>query len=943
MTRFYALSLRCCAAVAVLLIVAPLAFAQTTGKIAGVVTDFTTGEPLPGVNVVIEGTTTGASTDFDGEFVIIGVRPGSYTLVASYIGFAQKSITGVRVNVDLTTRINFELREEAFEGQEVVVTADRDLVRRDLTSSEFRVTSDQIENLPVQEVGDILSAQAGVTTSGGGIHIRGGRSKEIAYFVDGVRVSDAYDGSVSVQIENDGIEELQIIAGTFNAEYGQAMSGIINVVTKDPANEFSGNIDVFSGTYAVTGSGGEDLLRGANEEDYETRNDIRYFGVDPYSYLEVNPAQYYQLQGSLTGPVVRDRLGFYVLGRYFKNDGWLSGARVFNPDGTPGDSALVSMNQFEKLSGQATLKSRFNNGMSLSLTALGSYATGNDLGGNYLSYRQNPEGLADFFETGYNVNLQFQHTVSAKLFYTVNLATAFKQFERYAFEDPLDERYWTPFAVTTPDSLNGELLIQGGNRFLRGGYDLGRFERSTASYTIKSDLTTQLFKNHLVKGGVEVRFDDLFLEGFGLTEDETTLDEPNDLRIPDATSNNFQRFDGVNPFSFSAYVQDKIEYENFIVNAGIRFDYFDSNGQTPADEADPNIFNPFRLTNRFRDLNGDGVISADEEVDGNRLTIEEREAYWFDDAEAKIQVSPRLGVAYPITADGVIHFSYGHFLQVPTFEFLFNNPGYRVGTTSGTYGPFGNANIDPQKTVMYEIGLQQGFGDDYLLDVTGFYRDVRDWVSVSEPIETVLPGVQYLVFTNLDYSNVRGITVALSKRFSQGFSFDVDYTFQIAEGSNSSPEEATAARQGTDAPRLQLIPLGWDQRHTFNASLYFGGNGWGASTLLRYGAGYPYSPAPREDRILPTFPTNSERRPTTFNADLYAFYDLPLPVVTPRIFLQVFNLLDTRNANNVFGDTGQPDVTLRGPAIGSTDAGFFTRPDFYSEPRRFHLGLQLSF
>ncbi|MEM8556538.1 MAG: TonB-dependent receptor [Bacteroidota bacterium] len=946
MTRLYALSLRCCAVLALLVIAAPLAAAQTTGKIAGSVTDFATGDPLPGVNVVIEGTTTGASTDFDGEFVIIGVRPGTYTLIASYIGYAQKSITGVRVNVDLTTSVDFELQEEAFEGQEVVVTADRDLVRRDLTSSEFRVTSETIENLPVQEVGDILSAQAGVTTSGGGIHIRGGRSKEVAYFVDGVRVSDAYDGSVSVQIENDGIEELQIIAGTFNAEYGQAMSGIINVVTKDPANEFSGNIDVFSGTYAVTGDGGADLLRSANEEAYETRNDIRYFGVDPFSYLDVNPVQYYQLQGSLTGPVVPDLLGFYVLGRYFKNDGWLSGARVFNPDGTPGDSALVPMNEFEKLSGQATLKSRLGNGMSLSLTALGSYATGDDLGfgaGNYLPYRQNPDGLANFFETGYNVNLQFQHTVSSKLFYTVNVATAFKQFERYAFEDPLDQRYWTPFAVTAPDSLNGELLIQGGNRFLRGGYDLGRFERSTASYTIKSDLTTQLFKNHLVKGGIEFRIDDLFLEGFSLTEDETTQDIANDLRIPDETSNSFQRFDGVNPISVSAYVQDKIEYENFIVNAGIRFDYFDSRGQTPADEADPNIFNPFRATNRFNDLDGNGVITSDEEFEENRLSIEDREAYWYNDAEAKIQVSPRLGVAYPITADGVIHFSYGHFLQVPTFEFLFNNPGYRVRTTSGTYGPFGNANIDPQKTVMYEIGLQQGFGDDYLLDVTGFYRDVRDWVSVSDPIDTVLPGVQYLIYTNRDYSNVRGITVALSKRFSQGFSFDVDYTFQVAEGSNSSPEEAIAARQGNDAPRLQLIPLEWDQRHTFNASLFFGGNRWGASTLLRYGAGYPYSPAARDDRILPAFPTNSERRPTTFNADLYAFYDLPLPLVTPRVFLQVFNLFDARNANAVYGDTGQPDVTLRGPAIASTDAGYFTRPNFYSEPRRLHLGLQLSF
>ncbi|MDX1547898.1 MAG: carboxypeptidase-like regulatory domain-containing protein, partial [Rhodothermales bacterium] len=180
---------------------APAAWAQTTGKIAGTVTDAATGEPLPGVNVLIEGTSQGTATGLDGEYVIIGVRPGTYTVVASFIGFATERREGVAVNVDLTTTVDFALREEVFEGEEVVVTAEAIAVRKDLTSSEARVTAETIDKLPVQEIGQVLNVQAGVTDRGG-FHIRGGRSSEVVVMVDGVPVTDTFDGSTALQLEN---------------------------------------------------------------------------------------------------------------------------------------------------------------------------------------------------------------------------------------------------------------------------------------------------------------------------------------------------------------------------------------------------------------------------------------------------------------------------------------------------------------------------------------------------------------------------------------------------------------------------------------------------------------------------------------------------------------------------------------------------------------------
>lgn len=926
------------------------ATAQTTGQLSGTIRDAQTGEPIIGASVLVEGTTQGASTNLDGEYRIIGVRPGTYALLASYIGYAQTRVEGVRVNVDLTTTTDFALTSETLQTEEVVVTANADLVRRDLTSSEFRVTSESIENLPVQEVGDILRSQAGITGEGGAINIRGGRAKEVAYFVDGVRVTDAYDGSVSVQIENEGIEELQIIAGTYNAEYGQANSGIINVVTKDPGSTFEGNVEVFSGSYLVGGDGGEDALLGRNTDAYPLLAGLPYLDVDPYSYLDTNPAQYVNAQASLSGPIVADRFGFFALGRYFRNDGWLYGATLYNPDGTPGDSSLVPMNAFEKVSGQATLKLRVNDTMNLSLTTLASVSMG-DGGSDYFAFRRNPGGIRSYRDEGLTANLQFTHTLSNRAFYTLNASTFYKRNTTAAF-DTIEEYENNTFSLQMPEFVptafdamgmptDSTAVLTGPGRFLRGGIDLGRFQRETRNASFKGDVTWQALSQHLVKTGLEVRLDDIFLENYGLI-----LGDDGTLQIPGPTTNQYQIIDGVRPLTVSAYVQDKAEYDSFVINAGLRFDYFDSNGQVPVDPEEPNVFNPQKRINRFNDLDGDGVISDAEAVDTNATTLEQRQAYFFEDATPKVQISPRLGVAYPITSQGVIHFSYGYFFQIPTYEFLFQNPGYRIGTTSGTYGPYGNADLDPQRTIMYEIGLQQGVGEDFLLDVTGFYRDIEDWVSVSFPIRARAPGVNYLVYTNLDFSNVRGITVALGKRFNGRFSFDVDYTFQVAEGSNSDPNDAIAARSDADSPTLRLIPLNWDQKHTFNTSVFVGGQGWGVSGLARLGSGYPYTPAANADGdpigSLPAVPANSLRRPTTASIDVYAFREFTLGGVRPRVSLQVYNLLDARNAGAVYSDTGLPDVTFRN--VGPTDdAGYYVRPDFYQEPRRIQLGLSVGF
>ena len=227
-------------------------YAQS-GKIIGKVIEAGTNEPLVGATVSIQGTTRGVLVDIDGNYILINVPPGTYTLEARFIGFAVQVFENVVVRTDLTTEQNFELREEVYEGEEIVVQAERPVIIRDLTASESRVSAEEIESLPVQEVTDIIKLQAGVNVSNdGNIHIRGGRASEVSYVVDGISATDGYDRSQGIRLENESIQELQVISGTFNAEHGQAMSGIVNVVTKSGSNTFDANFRVWGGSYLVS-------------------------------------------------------------------------------------------------------------------------------------------------------------------------------------------------------------------------------------------------------------------------------------------------------------------------------------------------------------------------------------------------------------------------------------------------------------------------------------------------------------------------------------------------------------------------------------------------------------------------------------------------------------------------------------------------------------------
>ncbi|MCK4825748.1 TonB-dependent receptor, partial [bacterium] len=386
------------------------------------------------------------------------------------------------------------------------------------------------------------------------------------------------------------------------------------------------------------------------------------------------------------------------------------------------------------------------------------------------------------------------------------------------------------------------------------------FNRSTKTSLVKFDLTSQITNTHMIKLGIEGRYHELWLHEFHITPE---LPE----RIPPITTfanNEYTR----NPIEFSAYIQDKMEYDNIIVNVGVRYDIFKPDGIIPLDFTDP--------------------TSSD-----------------IEDAKTTGQMSPRIGIAYPISERGAIHISYGHFFQIPNFDYLFSNPEFDIYPLQSIPSPpphsqlntVGNANLKPQKTVIYEIGLQQQLTDDIGIDVTGYYKDIRNLLGTQ--VYQTLQGIKYGRYINRDYGNVKGVTIALKKRPSGGISATLDYTFQIARGNASDPNSAFLDQQ-TDPPQQtekKMVPLDWDRRHQINMTVALAMPGdFNVSIIGKMGTGLPYTPTFQN---LQTAVENSDRRPMIFDVDLYSYKDFHFGNLELTLFLRVYNVFDRKNEKDV--------------------------------------------
>ncbi|OQX95647.1 hypothetical protein B6I21_04310, partial [candidate division KSB1 bacterium 4572_119] len=231
----------------ILMLAPTLIFAGVTGKITGKIVDKDTGEPLPGVNVMLKGTMMGAATDINGIYIMLNVPIATYTVEATYIGYKTVSISNIRVHADLTTEVNFDLPTTVLEGEMVSIVAERPLINKNVTNTVKTLQADDLKNIPMRGVETVMNLSSAVVNEGGNQHVRGGRGEENVTYVDGVMTSLLANGTTNaLTVINNAIEESNFHAGGFNAEYGFANSGVLLTTTKSGGSEYHFSLEGIS-------------------------------------------------------------------------------------------------------------------------------------------------------------------------------------------------------------------------------------------------------------------------------------------------------------------------------------------------------------------------------------------------------------------------------------------------------------------------------------------------------------------------------------------------------------------------------------------------------------------------------------------------------------------------------------------------------------------------
>jgi outer membrane receptor protein involved in Fe transport len=890
--------------------------AQSTGKVAGTVTDARSGEPLIGVNVLVDGSTQGAATSIDGYYNIVGLRPGTYTLLFRYIGFTEVRVQNVKIDPGKTTTIDVEMQEQVIEGEEITVVAERPIVQVDRTTTTANVDSEQLQALPVTNIGEAINLQAGIVDG----HFRGGRLSEVAYLVNGVPINNAFTKEAAFEVEQNMVENLEVISGVFNAEYGQALSGVVNITTKDVPQQWQASGQAYVGAIASERElefveREAEAGNGLTIDEFENK-DVSYYDAAPF------PNQV-DLQLSLGGPILRDKLGFRASARYLQDEGFRLGRRVFAPSdssqrlnaGNPeeyvlestGDQAFVPLDGGERLSFNGSLVYRPTGRLRLDYNVFLQHGQGRQ----YLHFRKYvPEGTNEDINLSQTHILGLRYTLGTNTFVTASYSFLDDRFESRLFENLEAGDYVSPRLGS----------LAGTNAYQVGGNDLYTVDNLTQTHTLQADVTSQVTRTHLVKAGVQARLHRLDNRVFGIEVSERTNFE---ARV--STNPLDDNALAANPFEVSAYVQDKMEFQNLIVNAGLRFDLFEPDYEVPIDwtqgqaEVIPNLATPEP---------GDSL--------SNRTP-----------AETKLQLSPRVGIAFPISATGVLRFSAGLFFQTPRFDLLYTNPEFEA-TVGGGDAFFGNPNLDPERTLTFELGLQQAITESLGLEVTVFSKDIRNLTG--QEILRTPQGNLAVRWINTDVGTVRGITFSAFQQRVGLVSWTVDYTLQFAEGTASDPGETFARFQSGEEEIVNLVRLNWDRRHVLNNTITLApSDAFELTFINRLESGTPYTTIRNDVRSLVK---NDDTKPTYFISDLRLLYRPPFVPYDARLFLQVTNLFDELIQEQVYNDTGLATESLEkerfvrsGTIVGGVNTidDFFNNPRYFGAPRRINVGLRFSF
>jgi len=1029
-----------------------LTFAGTTGKITGVVTDAETGEPLPGVNVIIQGTSYGAATDITGTFFILNVPPGIHTLDANFIGYARMTIQEVRVVVDMTTTTNIKMQVEALQGQSIVVVETRPLVDQKSTNERRTIRSEDIENLPVRDADEIVALQTGAVRVGNNLHIRGGRLEEVAYYVDGVyQVNDfnRISRPQSAEVSSQALEELSFQAGGFDAEYGSATAGLINMSTKTGGRSFN-----ISGEAAT--------------DEFLSREDKGFLNTYSYGQNIVNM--------SVNGPIMQD-LTFYANAEYRYNYDRRTTSGSHPESVYLGDldsNGYATYDEYEVVSKYGPLP--FNSESKLLATGNILYAKKNfrlKVGGNIAQNTWNAFNLTRSAYAGDSTPLWKSNTQAgyARATWTIDSKTLL-DFQVSSFKDGYEtghESHWDDFFFyglkefpkADMDLLDGltdaelrqmlaneygpimEIMNNRDQYFVAADGDTNYVfqpamrangtdptpNRTYANFSAPGTVNSAFAKNetgyygfntnlklqrgvHELKIGGELRqyliryyrlgaperLASTFFNNTPRTPDEFTADKAaNDLALvgyddyesyidnywfqayKNAYAENMgYTIDGTGlvdtelgedrdgarrPTVGGLYVQDKIEMSDLIMNIGLRYDYISANNYQFRDPANIVLDGAGAIAEQvYMDAEGDySSYEPTFDLAGNSVDADGTPQLVLRDPVHII--SPRLGLAFPVTDRTVFHAQYGKYVQQPQLNRLFlSYTRFAANLSQGNYTTSGNPELDPVRTTSYEIGFQQALGDAASLDMTVFYKQMTGYVQIRN-VQDASP-VVYARYVNGDYGSIKGLSTSFNLRRTGYVQTTLNYTLQYAGGTGSTGAgQYKIAWQSGNYPSF-VSPLDFDQRHTGSVNVDFRTTSKdrfpeaGANFLFTFGSGRRYTPSAVNSAVFPATSDkpiaglNSGVMPWFYSLDLKLDKNFRMGPIKLNTYLWIRNLLDRSNVRDVYDGTGEADndgwfSTASGQTWASDPQNSvdlynmrMKDPFNYENPRTFLLGVR---
>jgi outer membrane receptor protein involved in Fe transport len=863
--------------------------AGVTGKIAGIVTNAETGEPLQGATIKVQGTRLAAETDPDGEFYVINLPVGGYTVAVSMMGYETMILQDIRVLLDLTTPLEFPLNPSPVQiDRSVTVVAQRPLIQLDQTSSGASVTRDDIIHLAnARNVMTVMSNMTGtVIDSDSSLHVRGGRHGSVSYFFDGFSIQDPFNSTMGMRIVPDALEELSLTSGGLAPEYGEALSGVVNAVTREGSDAFHGRVKVFDGAtqpYDVTTGKYGGLKRTDNQ----------------------------MVVMDLSGPMMRigdQPATFFGAAEYQTNGGYLPHSRL------------------KLFSGVGKLV--FFPSMRTKLTVNGSYYSNEmqdyehrDVNG--ISYDFNLDGLGKIEKKAYLLGVKGNYTKSAKT--VISLDANYFETRTKQAPERLFDLYWKDWPGYAEDSTGrydsetgwihdsnynvspdyGYIGFTSGNDYMP--YYL---EKSAAYSGGRVSMLSQIDKYNQIKLGGDIRHYQLHWDNRQFFNEQP-----------------YGETYTAKPWFGAAYLQDKLELNDLIVNFGLRFDY----------------------------------LYSDVEYWHNPITKDFRK-----ESKPKFQWSPRLGISHPISASAALHFNYGYLFQPPTASLLYAN---LQGNLESGFPLIGNPDLNAEKTVYYELGWTQVVDRDLRLSVTTYYKDIRNMIGAREVVDEDLN--HYTVFTNSDYGSTKGVDLSVQSVNPGLFNWSINYSYMIANGNASEPYEwyydyFTVENDRPDIPTREY-PLSYDQRHNLSVVADFRVNrgeklqvvgvtlpdAWGVNVLGRYGSGLAYTKTTADGYRVGSL--NGERMPYTMRFDMRfdrSFYFTKGNSPFLNFFVEVENLFDRRNVADVYSSTGEPDddgflaLNVNSPTYEQEKLWhelMAKDPQNYDHPRQVRVGMEFNF